>query len=114
MPDDSPSASGSRDPSPPHYASVIQLERDDASIYTLATIARPGSPDSAELDENTPLNNNRQRSRFSCGSITRILGLEGADRRLLLNAGLKMAVLFVVSTAVLGGTLWIALPTLDE
>jgi len=37
-----------------------------------------------------------------------------ATRRRLINAGLKMAVLFVVSTIVLAGTLWLALPTLDE
>jgi len=35
-------------------------------------------------------------------------------RRPLFNAALKMAILFAISTLVLGGTLWLALPTLDE
>jgi len=35
-------------------------------------------------------------------------------RRILLMAGIKMAALFIVSTAFLGGTLWLALPRLDE
>jgi hypothetical protein len=33
---------------------------------------------------------------------------------MVLNAALKMAVVFLVSTLVLGGTLWFALPTLEE
>lgn len=31
-----------------------------------------------------------------------------------MNATLKMAVIFILSTAFLGATLWLALPTLDE
>jgi hypothetical protein len=34
--------------------------------------------------------------------------------RVVFNAMLKMACLFIISTALLGGTLWLALPTLDE
>ena len=37
-----------------------------------------------------------------------------SSRKLLWNATLKMAVIFTVSTIVLGGTLWLALPTLEE
>ena len=37
-----------------------------------------------------------------------------STRRLLVNATLKMAVIFFVSTAFLGVTLWLALPTLEE
>lgn len=37
-----------------------------------------------------------------------------SSRKLLFNATLKMAAIFVLSTAFLGGTLWLALPTLDE
>lgn len=34
-------------------------------------------------------------------------------RRVLLVAGLRMAAIFIVSCCVLGGTLWLALPTLE-
>ncbi|KAI0073674.1 hypothetical protein K474DRAFT_1627173 [Panus rudis PR-1116 ss-1] len=37
-----------------------------------------------------------------------------SSRRILMNATLKMAVIFILSTAFLGGTLWLALPQLDE
>lgn len=36
------------------------------------------------------------------------------SRKLLFNAALKMSTIFVVSTIVLGGTLYFALPTLEE
>ena len=36
------------------------------------------------------------------------------SRKLLLNAAFKMATIFILSTAFLGGTLWLALPTLEE
>ena len=41
-------------------------------------------------------------------------GMPSFRRPLLMNAAIKMAVLFIVSCLVLGGTLWIALPTLEE
>jgi len=34
--------------------------------------------------------------------------------RLLLKAAIRMAAVFVLSTILLGGTLWLTLPTLDE
>ncbi|KAH8822900.1 hypothetical protein DL96DRAFT_1533560 [Flagelloscypha sp. PMI_526] len=37
-----------------------------------------------------------------------------SSRRLLLTAGLKMATIFLVSCLLLGGILWVALPTLEE
>ncbi|GBE88482.1 oxalate transporter [Sparassis latifolia] len=37
-----------------------------------------------------------------------------SSRRIFMNATLKMAAIFVLSTAFLGGILWLALPTLDE
>jgi hypothetical protein len=37
-----------------------------------------------------------------------------SSRRIILNATLKMACIFLVSTLFLGGTLWLALPTLEE
>ena len=40
--------------------------------------------------------------------------LNVSSRKILLNASMKMAALFIVSTLVLGGTLWLALPPLEE
>lgn len=37
-----------------------------------------------------------------------------SSARIIFNATLKMAVLFIVSTLILGGTLYFALPTLEE
>lgn len=37
-----------------------------------------------------------------------------SSRKVIFNATLKMACIFAVSSIVLGGTLWLALPTLDE
>ncbi|KAI1797460.1 hypothetical protein LXA43DRAFT_969413 [Ganoderma leucocontextum] len=37
-----------------------------------------------------------------------------SSRKLIWNATLKMAAIFFLSTAFLGGTLWVALPTLEE
>lgn len=36
------------------------------------------------------------------------------SKKLIFNAVLKMSVIFIVSTIVLGGTLYLALPTLEE
>jgi hypothetical protein len=36
-----------------------------------------------------------------------------SNRRVILNATLKMALIFILSCILLGGTLWISLPTLD-
>lgn len=107
--------SGGREPSPPHYATVVQ--GDNASTYTLATISRPGSPDSFDSDRSPLLGRGERETNtrfFSYGTIPRILGLEGASRKKLMNAALKMAALFVLSSLLLGGTLWLALPTVDE
>lgn len=37
-----------------------------------------------------------------------------SSRKVILNATLKMACIFAVSSLFLGGTLWLALPTLEE
>ncbi len=37
-----------------------------------------------------------------------------SSRKLIWNATLKMGAIFICSTVILGGTLWLALPTLEE
>ncbi|KZT41288.1 hypothetical protein SISSUDRAFT_1043127 [Sistotremastrum suecicum HHB10207 ss-3] len=76
------------------------LQSDTASAYTLRTVNTP------LLSPHTP----------SYGSLpTEMPRSPGVpSKRLLLNAALKCAAIFIISSALLGGTLWLALPTLDE
>ncbi|KAH8117813.1 hypothetical protein DFH11DRAFT_1504137 [Phellopilus nigrolimitatus] len=121
--------------SPPHYSSVIgspvgisassdhTTQHSNASAYTLATIPRPGSSTprslspaslrSNDTDRSPLLGLNTPSSSYGTGPPSSPGG-NVSSRKLLLNAGMKMAVLFIISTVVLGGTLWLALPTLEE
>lgn len=74
---------------------------DNASAYSLRLV---GVDDTAPLV--TPLTP-------SYGSTVRS-PTRPSPRTTILNATLKMAALFVVGTAALGMTLWLALPPLDE
>ncbi|KAH9945482.1 oxalate transporter [Epithele typhae] len=82
------------------YQSLVPSNR---SSYSLATVADTSSP--------TPGTSLLAHSEPSYGSIQ---PSQPSNRRLIWNAALKMAVIFFVSTALLGGTLWLALPTLQE
>jgi len=80
------------------------LGTGNGSAYTLDTIhfSRPPTPSS-------------HASAPSYGSIpdsTRTPPSRSRD--IVVRAGLKMALIFAISCVVLGGTLWLALPTLDE
>ncbi|KAF9650201.1 hypothetical protein BDM02DRAFT_3093465 [Thelephora ganbajun] len=80
------------------------LGTGNGSAYTLDTVhfSRPSTP---SLHSSTP----------SYGSIPHSDRTPpGRSRDIIVRAGLKMALIFVVSCVILGGTLWIALPTLDE
>ncbi|KAF8515389.1 oxalate transporter [Hysterangium stoloniferum] len=85
----------------------------NSSQYTLRTIHDDDGAE-VEVDVSTPLPS-ASPTTPNYGTIfpLRSPGVPSI-RRPLFNAALKMAVLFVVSTLVLGGTLWLALPTLDE
>ncbi|PFH46807.1 hypothetical protein AMATHDRAFT_50768 [Amanita thiersii Skay4041] len=81
---------------------------DTASTYTLQTVR-----DDAELSSAsdrapliTPLTP-------SYGTTARS-PTRPSPRKVILNATMKMALIFVLSSLALGGTLWLALPTLDE
>lgn len=125
------------DSSPPHYSSVIaepvgfpaaqpashtDTQPSNASVYTLHTIpgpstSRPHSPDSfrtsIESDRAPLLPSSSSMSTY--GSVRPTSpGSNISSRKLLLNAGIKMAAVFVISTIFLGGTLWLALPILEE
>ena len=99
---------------PPDMQSVPQAlheasqpaHHDNRSSYSLATVY------------NEPLATPRTALLSGSRSIDHSYGTtspaQPSTRRILMNATLKMAAIFVISTAFLGATLWLALPTLDE
>lgn len=66
------------------------------------------------LNENTPLTSAPDNQRSYTGIAKYLPALDPNARKLVLVAGLKVLLLFVVGSVVLGGTLWLALPTLEE
>ncbi|KAF8893291.1 hypothetical protein CPB85DRAFT_1553070 [Mucidula mucida] len=76
----------------------------NASLYTLDTVMHNDD------DEYAPLNSS---STPSYGAA-QLSPSRPSSRRVIFNATLKMAAIFVVSTLLLGGTLWLALPTVEE
>ncbi|KDQ57252.1 hypothetical protein JAAARDRAFT_178898 [Jaapia argillacea MUCL 33604] len=96
-----------------------QTHHSNASEYTLRTVhfaddnSPPSSPTRSDRSSLLPTDTTNTTTT-SYG--TTLLSHESPrnSRKLLFNAALKMAMVFLVSTALLGGTLWLALPTLDE
>ncbi|KIY44128.1 oxalate transporter [Fistulina hepatica ATCC 64428] len=76
----------------------------NSSLYTLDTIH-----DNAETPLLAPDTASYGVAQISPAPATRL-----RQRRILLNAALKFAAIFVISTLFLGITLWLALPTLEE
>ncbi|KAE9403577.1 hypothetical protein BT96DRAFT_936229 [Gymnopus androsaceus JB14] len=94
---------------PPSPLNLSGLNRsDNASVYTLATV---NDLDDDNNDVHAPL---LTPLTPSYGSMPHSPGTARSSRKLIFNATLKMAAIFVISTALLGGTLWLALPTLEE
>jgi hypothetical protein len=83
----------------------------NSSAYTLATV----HTDDMLSPVHTPASPLLTPNSASYGAtFPRSPGVAPNSRKLLFNAALKMCTIFVVSTLLLGGTLWIALPTLEE
>ncbi|KAK0495279.1 hypothetical protein EDD18DRAFT_1171477 [Armillaria luteobubalina] len=82
------------------------LSASNASVYTLDTVHQSDYED----DDLTPL---RSAAAPSYGVLPHSPS-RTSSRRVIFNATLKMAAIFVVSTIFLGGTLWLALPTVEE
>jgi hypothetical protein len=72
------------------------------SAYTLATVQQPDNDESSSLLSSTSI---------SYGATP--VHPPHHTRRVIFNATFKMALIFVLSCILLGGTLWISLPTLD-
>ncbi|KAG8755535.1 hypothetical protein FRC12_010859 [Ceratobasidium sp. 428] len=96
-----------------------------ASSYSLRTIPMasaehsPTSPRLEELrpiatNENTPLTAAPDNQRTYTGLAKYMPALDPNARKLVFMAGLKVLLLFIVGSILLGGTLWAALPTLEE
>lgn len=80
------------------------------SAYTLATVQH------SEIDESSSLLSSSSSSQHPSSPVsygTTPVHPPNHTRRVIFNATLKMALIFVLSCIFLGGTLWIALPTLD-
>jgi len=77
--------------------SFVDSQDRNASVYTLNTLGYADDP-APPFPPETPL------IRSHCIP---------PSARIIFNATLKMAVVFIISTIFLGGTLWLALPTLD-
>jgi hypothetical protein len=91
-------------------ATDARTHHENGSEYTLATVdvhSRSPSPASERSQLLSPAG-----STYGAADVP--LEPRPSRRRLLLRAGLTMAAIFVAGTMVLGGTLWLALPTLDE
>ncbi|KAI0346192.1 oxalate transporter [Trametopsis cervina] len=84
-----------------------QPYRDNVSAYSLSTVPECPSPSPTQ-----------RTALLSSSSSERNYGAlhpsQPSNRRILVNATLKMAVIFFLSTAFLGATLWLALPRLEE
>ncbi|KAJ1307346.1 hypothetical protein OPQ81_001452 [Rhizoctonia solani] len=94
------------------------------SMYSLRTIpvaSAPHSPTSPHLEalvhghnETTSLLSGSGNQRSYTGLAKYMPAIDPDARKLVFRAGLKVMLLFIVGSVVLGGTLWVALPTLEE
>lgn len=94
------------------------------SLYSLHTIpvSVPHSPTSPRLEELGPVNASEDTSLLSgsgnqrtyTGLAKYMPAIDPEARKLVFRAGLKVLLLFIVGSVALGGTLWVALPTLEE
>ncbi|EKM78151.1 hypothetical protein AGABI1DRAFT_42515 [Agaricus bisporus var. burnettii JB137-S8] len=80
-------------------------------MYTLNTVADDDDDSSSRRSSNTSplLSSDSQSYGTTPNSQSR-----PSSGKVILHATLKMACIFLVSTLLLGGVLWIALPTLDD
>ncbi|KAI6025776.1 hypothetical protein F5J12DRAFT_447938 [Pisolithus orientalis] len=87
------------------------MHHSNASEYTLASVR----VDEQEEDSRTPLLPSTASDNNIYGAIPSIShDQRPTSSQLLFSAAIRMAVVFVASSLVLGGVLWIALPTLQD
>jgi hypothetical protein len=96
-------------------SSLVAMHHQNASAYTLSTV----HPDDLEImefsDDRAPLLAPDSEAGSIYGATpTHSQSNHTSSPRLLLKAAIRMAAVFILSTILLGGTLWLTLPTLDE
>ncbi|EMD33409.1 hypothetical protein CERSUDRAFT_126152 [Gelatoporia subvermispora B] len=86
---------------------------DNRSAYSLATVHDDvpyrDNPSPAPTSRTSLLSHSSSEQNYGA-----LAPSTPSSKRILMNAALKMAAVFVLSTLFLGGTLWLALPTLAE
>lgn len=85
----------------------------NSSAYTLATVRFDDNEHAPAHSPTTPLLTPAPNSSYGA-TFPRSPGVPTNSRKLIFNAVFKMSAIFAVSTLLLGGTLWLALPTLEE
>lgn len=89
-----------------------EYPRSNASLYTLDIMnPRPYDDDDDRDSERSSLISPETPNYGA--TFPRSPCVPSSTGRVVLNATLKMAVIFAISTLFLGGTLWLALPTLE-
>lgn len=91
------------------------MHHQNASAYTLTTV-HPDDPEIMEFaDDRAPLLAPESETGSLYGATpAHLQASHTSSPRLLLKAAIRMAAVFILSTILLGGTLWLTLPTLDE
>ncbi|KAF9448606.1 hypothetical protein P691DRAFT_759739 [Macrolepiota fuliginosa MF-IS2] len=82
-------------------------QHSNASMYTLHTVGDDDS--SSNRSDISPLLDSGGRAY----GATPLSSSQPSSSRIIFNATVKMACIFLISTVLLGGTLWLALPTLE-
>lgn len=92
------------------------MHHQNASAYTLTTVHPDDDPEIMEFaDDRAPLLTPDSEAGSLYGATpARSQAPHTSSPRLLLKAAIRMAAVFIFSTILLGGTLWLTLPTLDE
>ncbi|KAG9127866.1 hypothetical protein FRC07_008134 [Ceratobasidium sp. 392] len=101
---------------------LLKSRQSSYSLRTIPMASAEHSPTSPRLEElrpiatneNTPLTAAPDNQRTYTGLAKYIPALDPNARKLVFMAGLKVLLLFVVGSVLLGGTLYVALPTLEE
>jgi hypothetical protein len=90
---------------PPPRLPFPETQHPNYSTYTLDTVTYD------DHDDHTPLN--APTPSYGAANFPHT-PTRPSSRKVIFTAMLKMACIFAVSSLVLGGVLWLALPTLEE
>lgn len=97
-------------------SSLRDMHHQNESAYTLATvhIDEPELLEFADYDRAPLLTPDSDSGSVYGATPTQSHAPHTSSPKLLLKAAIRMAAVFILSTILLGGTLWLTLPTLDE